>query len=83
MYPKTMHDTCHVIIKIRNPPEPQKVWFYLGKTHIFENLTGPLKLTKMTPKWTQKEPKGTSKASKGPPRRSKGTVENFIKKMTC
>ena len=63
-----MHETCHVIIRIRDPPEPQKVWFYIGKTCIFENLTGPLKVTKMTPKWTQKEPKGTLKAFKRPPK---------------
>ena len=63
-----MHETRHEIIRIRNPPEPQKVWFYLCKTYVFTNPAGPLKVLKMTPKWTQKERKGASKTLQGTPK---------------
>ena len=63
-----MHETRHEIIRIRDSPEPQKVQFYLSETYIFTNLSGPLKVVKMTPTWTQKEPKRRPKATKGHPK---------------
>ena len=63
-----MHETRREMIKIRDPPEPQKVVFYYSKTHIFKNVTGHLKMEKMTPKWTPREPKRRPKTSRGPPK---------------
>ena len=63
-----MHETRHEIIRIRDPPDPQKVWFYLGKTHIFKSLHGPLKVLKMNPKWTPKEYKMAPESLQGTPK---------------
>ena len=63
-----MHETRHEIIRIRDPPEPQKVWFYYSKTHILTNASDPLKVLQMRPKWTPKEPKERPKASAAPPK---------------
>ena len=52
MDPKTQRET----VRIQDPPRPQKVWFYLGKIHIFKDEPYPEKVTKMTPKWSPNAP---------------------------
>ena len=74
--PKTMHETHHEIMRILNPPEPQKNMFYYSKAHIFTNRPGHLKVHKMIPKWIPKSLKGLPKPPGDPQRRSKRTIEN-------
>ena len=44
--------TQHEKVTIQDPPKPQKVSFYLGKTDVFKDPPYPEKVTKMTPKGT-------------------------------
>ena len=51
-----MNETCKGNERIRDLPKPQKVMFYCGKTHILTNPPGPLKVHKISSKWTPEEP---------------------------
>ena len=42
--------TQHEKVTIQDPPKPQKVTFYLGKTNVFEDPPYPEKVTKMISK---------------------------------
>ena len=61
MDPKTQHET----VTIQNPPRPQKVWFYISKTHVFEDAPYPEKVTKIRPKWSPNRPNGPKRAPQG------------------
>ena len=43
-------ETQHEKVTNLDPPKPQKLWFYYGKTHVFKDPTYPLKVTKITSK---------------------------------
>ena len=73
---KTMHEA----VTIQNPPKPQKVWFYISKTHVFEDAPYPEKVTKMGPKWSPSGPQIDPKAPKRPPKASQKTRRKQMKK---
>ncbi|MEC7454439.1 MAG: hypothetical protein VX933_03630 [Bacteroidota bacterium] len=79
----------HKKVTFQDPPKPQKVSFYLGKTDVCKDPPYPEKVTKMTPKGTPNGsqidpngPKGPSKASKktNKKRREKKTPKKTQKK---
>ena len=65
MDPKTQHEK----VTIQDPPKPQKVWFYLSKTHVFEDAPYPEKVTKMrlkrSPNGSQIDPMAPKGAPQG------------------
>ena len=66
----------------QDPPEPQKVWFYYNKTHVFRDPTYTQKVTKMTPKRPPNDPQSTPWAPKGPSGTPKNRTENTPRKKT-
>ena len=74
--------TQHEKVANQDPPEPQKVWFYYNKTHVFRDPTYPQKVTKMTPKRPPNDSQSTPWAPKGPSGTPKNRTENKQKKKT-
>ena len=75
-----MHETRYEIMKILDPPEPQKVDY--SKTHVFKDPPYPEKVTKMTPKGSPNGSKIDPMAPQGHFKASKKTNENRRQKKT-
>ena len=64
---------------IQDPPKPEKVSFYHGKTYVFEDPPYPEKVTKTTPKGSPNGTKMDPIAPQGPSKAPKKTNEKRTK----
>ena len=77
---QNIHEKHYEIITIRDPPEPQKVWFRVHETHVFVNHLCPQKTSKWHPNGPQNETKMSPKTSRDPPKTPKKTTAKSNRK---